>query len=152
MTRTLPLDAYLALKGRKLGTSGWIPVTQTLIDQFADTTGDHQFIHVDPARAAETPMGGTIAHGFLTLSLLAAMAGDVLPEIEGAKMGLNYGLNKVRFLSPVKSGKRIRGHFTMADIQQRAAGVVQSTFHAEVEIEDENKPALSAEWIALAYV
>jgi acyl dehydratase len=152
MGRGLPLADYLALKGKELGTSDWILVDQARIDQFAETTGDHQFIHVNPELAKQTPFGTTIAHGYLTLSLLSAMAYGVLPGIEGTKMGVNYGLNSVRFLAPVKSGKRVRGHFTMKDVSERSPGVVQTTVEVKVEIEGEDKPALAAEWVTLAYV
>jgi acyl dehydratase len=152
MGRGLPLTEYLALKGKNLGASEWILVDQARIDRFAETTEDHQFIHVDPERAKATPFGTTIAHGYLTLSLLSKMAYEVMPGIEGSKMGVNYGLNSVRFLAPVKSGSRVRGHFTMKDVAERSAGVVQSTVEVKVEIEGEDKPALAAEWVTLAYV
>lgn len=152
MGRGLPLADYLALKGKELGASEWILVDQGRIDRFAETTEDHQFIHIDPERAKATPFGTTIAHGYLTLSLLSKMAYDVMPGIEGSKMGVNYGLNAVRFLAPVKSGSRVRGHFTMKDVTERSAGVVQSTVEVKVEIEGEAKPALAAEWVTLAYV
>lgn len=152
MGRGLPLAEYLALKGKDLGASEWILVDQARIDRFAETTEDHQFIHVDPERAKATPFGTTIAHGYLTLSLLSKMAYEVMPGIAGSKMGVNYGLNSVRFLAPVKSGSRVRGHFTMKDVTERSAGVVQSTVEVKVEIEGEDKPALAAEWVTLGYV
>lgn len=152
MTKLLPLGDYLGRKGTALGTSDWIEVTQDKIDRFADVTGDHQFIHVNPELARQTPFGTTIAHGYLTLSLLSRMAYDVLPGIEGTKMGVNYGLNSVRFLAPVKSGKRVRGHFTMKDASERSPGVIQTVTEVTVEIEGEEKPALAAEWVTLAYV
>ena len=152
MSRGLPVAEYLALKGKDLGASEWIEVTQERIDRFADVTEDHQFIHIDPARAKETPFGTTIAHGYLSLSLLSKMAYDVMPGIAGSKMGVNYGLNSVRFLAPVKSGKRVRGHFRMVDVTERAPGVFQSTVEVKVEIEGEDKPALAAEWVTLAYL
>jgi acyl dehydratase len=142
----------MALKGKDLGASDWIEVDQGRIDRFAEVTGDHQFIHVNPELARQTPFGTTIAHGYLTLSLLSQMAYGVMPGIEGTKMGVNYGLNSVRFLAPVKSGKRVRGHFTMKDVTERQPGVVQSTVEVKVEIEGEDKPALAAEWVTLAYV
>jgi acyl dehydratase len=152
MSRGLPVADYLALKGKEIGTSDWIEVTQDRIDRFADVTEDLQFIHIDPVRAKETPFGSTIAHGYLTLSLLSKMAYDAMPGIAGSKMGVNYGLNSVRFLAPVKAGKRVRGHFRMADVAERAPGVFQSTVEVKVEIEGEDKPALAAEWVTLAYV
>lgn len=133
--------------------SDWVEVTQQMIDRFAEATGDHQFIHVDPEAAAKTPFGGTIAHGFLSLSLmpmLAAKAGT--PKVAGAKMGVNYGGNKVRFLTPVRSGKRVRGRFKLLKFAERKPGVWEQVQEYVLEIEGEDKPALIAEWIALIYV
>ncbi|MGQ5701458.1 MaoC family dehydratase [Sandaracinobacteroides sp. A072] len=150
--RMLSVADYLGLKGKPLGKSEWILVDQARIDQFAEVTGDHQFIHVNPDLAKATPFGTTIAHGYLTLSLLSRMAYDVMPGIEGTKMGVNYGLNAVRFLAPVKSGSRVRGDFVMKDVDERSPGVLRSTVEVTVEIEGEAKPALAAEWVTLAYV
>src|SRR5688500_15772947 len=108
------LDEIRSKVGQEIGASEWILVDQPRIDSFAEVTEDHQFIHVDPAAAAKTPFGGTIAHGFLSLSLLSRMAADVFLIPEGVKMGVNYGFERVRFLSPVRSGKRVRGRFTLA--------------------------------------
>ena len=152
MAEAVALAEYLGFGGKVLGASDWILVDQARIDQFAETTGDHQFIHVDPELAKQTPFGTTIAHGYLTLSLLSVMAYGVMPGIEGAKMGVNYGLNSVRFLAPVKSGKRVRGHFTMKDATERLPGVIQTIVDVKVEIEGEDKPALAAEWVTLSYV
>jgi acyl dehydratase len=133
--------------------SDWVEVTQTMIDQFAEATGDHQFIHVDPARAAQTPFGGTIAHGFLSLSLMPMLAARTdTPAIEGVKMGVNYGGNKVRFMQPVRSGKRVRGRFKLLKFTERKPGVWEQVQEYALEIEGEEKPALIAEWIALVYV
>jgi acyl dehydratase len=133
--------------------SDWVEVTQAMIDQFAEATGDHQFIHVDPVRAAETPFGGTIAHGFLSLSLMPMLAARTdAPAIEGARMGVNYGGNKVRFLTPVRSGKRVRGRFTLKKFVERQPGVWEQVQEYQLEIEGEEKPAVIAEWIALVYV
>jgi acyl dehydratase len=151
-SRTLSKADYQAQVGQEVGVSDWILVDQARIDAFAECTDDRQFIHIDPVKAAATPFGTTIAHGYLTLSLLSAMAYDAMPGIEGAKMGVNYGLNKVRFMAPVKSGKRVRGRFKMLDVSERSPGVMQSTVEVSVEIEDEPKPALIAEWVTLAYV
>lgn len=151
-TRILSRDDYQAQVGQEVGVSDWILVDQARIDAFAECTADHQFIHVDPVKAAATPFGTTIAHGYLTLSLLSAMAYDAMPGIEGTKMGVNYGLNKVRFMAPVKSGKRIRGRFKLVDLTERQPGTLQSTVEVSVEIEGEAKPALIAEWLTLAYV
>jgi acyl dehydratase len=133
--------------------SDWVEVTQAMIDQFAEATGDHQFIHVDPERAAQTPFGGTIAHGFLSLSLMPMLAARTgAPAIAGAKMGVNYGGNKVRFLTPVRSGKRVRGRFKLLKFIERKPGVWEQVQEYSLEIEGEEKPALIAEWIALVYV
>jgi acyl dehydratase len=133
--------------------SDWVEVTQEMIDKFADATGDHQFIHVDPVRAAETPFGGTIAHGFLTLSLMPMLAANTdAPKIAGAKMGVNYGGNKVRFMTPVRSGKRVRGRFKLVSFRERGRGIWEQVQEYRLEIEGEPKPALIAEWIALVYV
>jgi acyl dehydratase len=133
--------------------SDWVEVTQTMIDTFAEATGDHQFIHVDPARAAQTPFGGTIAHGFLSLSLMPMLAARTdTPAIEGVKMGVNYGGNKVRFMQPVRSGKRVRGRFKLLKFTERKPGVWEQVQEYTLEIEGEEKPALIAEWIALVYV
>jgi acyl dehydratase len=133
--------------------SDWVEVTQAMIDKFADATGDHQFIHVDPERAAQTPFGGTIAHGFLSLSLMPMLAARTgAPAIAGARMGVNYGGNKVRFLTPVRSGARVRGRFTLLKFVERQPGVWEQVQQYALEIEGEEKPALIAEWIALVYV
>ncbi|WP_343520674.1 MaoC family dehydratase [Sphingomonas sp.] len=133
--------------------SDWVEVTQAMIDKFADATGDHQFIHVDPARAAMTPFGGTIAHGFLTLSLMPLLNSlTPQPRIEGVKMGVNYGGNKVRFLQPVRSGKRVRGRFKTLELAEKRPGQWQQTVEFTVEIEGEDKPAMIAEWISQIFV
>jgi acyl dehydratase len=142
---------------RRIGTetvSDWIEVTQAMIDTFADATGDHQFIHVDPERARLTPLGGTIAHGFLTLSLMPLLSSKVpdRPEIEGARMGINYGGNKVRLLTPVQSGKRVRGRFKLLAFDEKRPGQWQQTVEFTVEIEGADKPALIAEWISQIFV
>ena len=134
--------------GETIGTSEWILVDQDTINKFADATGDHQFIHIDEEKAKLTPFGGTIAHGFLTLSLLPVlMAKSDVPRIDGVKMGVNYGGNKVRFLAPVRSGKRVRGHFKLLELDEKRPGQWQQTIEMSVEIEGEEKPALLAEWI-----
>ena len=142
----MKLEELQASVGQPLGTSDWIEVGQDRIDQFADATGDHQYIHVDPVRAKDSPFGQTIAHGFLTLSLLAPMMEDATPPLE-TRMSVNYGFNKVRFLSPVRSGKRIRGHFNLVELVEKRPGQWQQTVEVSVEIEGEEKPALLAEWI-----
>lgn len=146
------IDAIKALIGKDAGTSGWLLLDQAKINRFADATGDHQFIHVDPEMARNTPFGGTIAHGFLTLSVLPVLKTEAVPLPEGLKMAVNYGFNRIRFLSPVRSGKRIRAHFKMLDFSEKRPGQWQETVEVTVEIEGEEKPALTAEWIALYFV
>lgn len=152
MRPAISLDAYRALVGTEVGVSDWIKVDQAKIDAFAEVTGDHQFIHVNPELAKQTPFGTTIAHGYLTLSLCSVFAYQAMPGVEGVRMGVNYGLNKVRFMAPVKSGSNVRGRFTLADVTQRPDGAWQSTVNVSVEIEGEAKPALAAEWITLQYL
>ena len=131
--------------------SGWIAVDQDRISAFAEATEDRQFIHVDPEAAAQTPFGGTIAHGFLTLSLLSRMAAETILVPDTTKMVVNYGLDRVRFLAPVRSGKRVRGHFTLDGVQEKAPGQILLRHIISVEIEDEDKPALSAVWLTLLF-
>ncbi|TRW17870.1 MaoC family dehydratase [Glacieibacterium frigidum] len=152
MRTAVPLDDYRAMVGTEVGVSDWVLVDQARIDAFAEVTGDHQFIHVNPELAAQTPFGTTIAHGYLTLSLCSVFAYGAMPAVEGVKMGVNYGLNKVRFMAPVKSGKRVRGRFTLTDVTQRPDTAWQSTVAVTVEIEGETKPALAAEWLTLVYM
>lgn len=133
--------------------SDWVEVTQGMIDRFAEATGDDQFIHVDPVRAAQTPFGGTIAHGFLLLSLMPMLSQRAgAPTIAGAKMAVNYGGDRTRFLQPVRSGTRVRGRFKLLKLAERQPGVWQHVQEYTLEIEGEDKPALIAEWIALIYV
>ena len=140
-TKMLPRAEFEALQGREMGVSDWFTITQAQIDQFADCTHDHQFIHVDPEAAAKTPFGSTIAHGFLTLSLLSAMVYQ-MPPVEGVVMGVNYGMNKVRFVSPVKVGARVRGRFVLDKLEEIRPGELQTTTTVTVEIEGQDKPAL----------
>jgi acyl dehydratase len=149
---TAPLSHIQSLIGTNLGASSWVLVDQDRINRFAEVTGDHQFIHVDPAAAAATPFGGTIAHGLLTLSLLPAFAYEVLPKPEGMKMAANYGYNKIRFITPVRSGSRLRAHFTLLDFTEVKPGRWQQVTEVTVEIEGADKPALVAEWISQAFV
>ncbi|MFT4026410.1 MAG: MaoC family dehydratase [Novosphingobium sp.] len=142
----MQLQDLAAKVGQTIGTSEWILVDQPMIDAFAETTNDHQFIHVNPEMAKATPFGGTIAHGFLTLSLLSAMSASAVEKPQ-VTMSVNYGFNKVRFLTPVKSGKRIRGHFKLLELTEKRPGQWQQTVEATVEIEGEDKPCLLAEWI-----
>ena len=139
--------------GENIGTSEWVLVDQDMINKFADATGDHQFIHVDEEKAKLTPFGGTIAHGFLTLSLIPMLGAKTdAPKIEGIKMGVNYGGNKVRFLAPVRSGKRVRSHVKLLELDEKRPGQWQQTNEITIEIEGEEKPALIAEWISQFFV
>jgi acyl dehydratase len=150
----MPLAGLEDIRGRvgtEIGVSSWIDVDQARIDAFADATEDRQFIHVDPAAAAQTPFGGTVAHGFLTLSLLSRMAAETMLLPEGLMMAVNYGFDRVRFLAPVKSAKRVRGRFTLDSVEERAPGLLMR-HTVTVEIEGEEKPALTAEWLSLLYV
>ena len=145
------LEEIRAKLGSEIGCSPWIEIDQRSIDTFAEVTGDHKFIHVDPAAAAQTPFGGTVAHGFLTLSLLSQMAASVMYVPEGLKMAVNYGFEKVRFIAPVRSGKRVRGRFTLARVEEKKPGQWQFLHNVTVEIEGEDKPALTADWIGVIF-
>jgi len=138
--------------GTEIGVSDWIEVTQDRITAFADATEDHQFIHIDAAAAAKTPFGGTIAHGFLSLSLLSRMAADAMQVPDGLKMAVNYGLDRVRFLAPVRSGKRVRGRFVLDSVDEKAPGQILMRHTVTVEIEGEDKPALTAQWLGLIFI
>ena len=144
------------MKGRvgQEQVSDWVEVTQDMIDKFADATGDHQFIHIDPARAAMTPFGGTIAHGFLTLSLMPLLSSKIADpvQLDGVKMGVNYGGNKVRFLTPVRSGSKVRGRFKLIEFDEKRPGQFQQANEFTVEIEGVEKPAMIAEWISQIFV
>jgi acyl dehydratase len=137
--------------GREVAVSCWLEVTQERINQFAEATGDHQWIHVDPERAArDSPFKQTIAHGFLTLSLLSELARLAL-SVGGVRMGINYGLNRVRFISPVPAGARIRGRFTLAALEEIEGGA-QATWGVTIEREGGDKPCCAAEWLVRYYV
>ena len=145
-------DVYMSMVGTEVGVSSWHLVDQKRIDAFADVTEDHQFIHVDPERAArETPFGSTVAHGFLTVSLLSVFSYEALPKIAGAIRGVNYGFDRLRFISPVRAGSRLRGRFTLMEAKLRGADVLESRTSVSVEIDGEAKPALVADWIGLIY-
>lgn len=139
--------------GQHIGTSEWVEMSQERINLFADATGDHQFIHINEEAAKMTPFGGTIAHGFLTLSMIPYLsAKSDLPKPEGVKMGVNYGGNKTRFIAPVRSGKRIRGHWKLLELVEKRPGQWQQTHEITIEIEGEDKPALITEWIMQFFV
>ena len=148
----ITLDAYQNMVGKEVGVSSWHLLDQSRINLYADVIEDHQFIHVDPERAKEeTAFGTTIAHGFLTMSLMSIMSYEVMPVIAGTTMGVNYGFDKLRFISPVRSGKRVRGRFTLAEAKLRKPTELLSRTNVTVEIEGEEKPALVADWIGLIY-
>ena len=146
------LDAIRAQVGSEIGLSDWIMVDQDRITAFADATEDHQFIHVDPAAAAQTPFGGTIAHGFLSLSLLSRMAADAMQVPDSTKMAVNYGLDRVRFIAPVRAGSRVRGRFTLDAVEDKAPGQLLLRHTVTVEIENHPKPALTAQWLGLLFI
>jgi len=146
-----PLDEICARIGQEVGLSGWLEVTQERINEFADATDDHQFIHVDPDAAAKVGFGGTIAHGFLSLSLLSRMAADAMTIPDGVRMAVNYGLDRVRFIAPVRSGKRVRGRFVLDSVDEKAPGQILMRHTVTVEIEGEDKPALTAQWLGLIF-
>jgi acyl dehydratase len=146
------LETYQGMVGKEIGVSSWHVIDQQRINSYADVIEDHQFIHVDPERAKrETEFGTTIAHGFLTMSLLSIMSYEVMPVIEGTTMGVNYGFDRLRFISPVRSGSRVRGRFVLAEARLRKPKELQSRTNVSVEIEGEDKPALVADWLGLIY-
>lgn len=143
------LDEIRARIGEEVGVSSWLLIDQPRIDAFAEATEDRQFIHVDPSAAAATPFGGTIAHGFLTLSLLSRMAAEATLVPDSLKMAVNYGLEQVRFLAPVRTGKRVRGRFLIDSVDEKGPGRILMRHRVTVEIEGEDKPALTALWLGL---
>ncbi len=147
-------DALVQMQARigtEVGVSNWITVDQAMIDSFAKVTHDEQWIHVDPERAAaETPFGGAIAHGFLTLSLASRFAYDCFPMLPGQSMGINYGFNKLRFLAPVRAGSRLRGRFVLTAVTKRTETDILRENALTIEIEGEETPALVAQWLGLA--
>ncbi len=138
--------------GKEIGVSDWVTIDQDMINRFADLTDDHQFIHVNPELAAQTPFGGTIAHGFLVLSLISKFGQSADFVMQGVTMGVNYGFDKVRLVAPVHTGKRVRGRFVLKDMVERAPGQWLSTLTVTIEIEGEAKPAIIADWLGLQYV
>ena len=148
MTETVSLADMVSRVGTTI-TSDWKTIGQDRIDRFADVTEDWQFIHVDPEKAAKTPFGTTIAHGFLTLSMLSALIPDDFPQVEGTAMGVNFGFDRVRFVEPVRSGSRVRAHLKLVAFEERRPKQYQSRWDVTVEIEGNAKPALRAEWLTL---
>lgn len=151
MDKEISLAEYQQLIGHEVGLSNWFEIDQDRINQFADVTEDHQFIHINPDKAKASPFGSTIAHGFLTLSLLVPMSIDAVPKILGRKMGVNYGFDKVRFISPVKVGKRVRARFTLQSIEPKSTSEFLTKTQVIVEIEGQEKPAIIAEWLGMSY-
>lgn len=147
MSDTISMQELLDQVGGEPRYSRWYTLDQSRIDTFADVTDDWQFIHVDPERATDTPFGGTIAHGFLTLSMLSAMSYDSEKPLQGTAMGINYGFNKIRFTSPVKSGCKVRAKFVTKSVDKKTENSVLITRSVTVEIENEKRPALTAEWL-----
>jgi len=145
----ISITQLFELENEVLGVSDWITIDQESINAFADVTRDWQYIHVDVEAASQSPFGGTIAHGFLTLSLLSAMAAEAMPQIKDLTSSINYGMNSLRFINPVHSGKRVRGHFLLKSIKEKSQGRYQMVLDVTVEIENETKPALIAEWLSL---
>ena len=149
MADVVSLDDFGRLAGATITPSDWLEITQERVDRFADATNDHQFIHVDPRRAALTPFGGTIAHGYLTLSLLSDLLGKSRPVPEGLAMALNYGSDKVRYLAPVKVGQRIRATGRIAELAEKRPGQWLMKTEVKVEIEGQSTPALIAEILSM---
>lgn len=147
--QTVPKEEFLGYIGHKCEPGEWYEIDQQRINDFADCTDDHQFIHIDPEAAAQTPFGGTIAHGFLTLSLLSHIATQNGVSPEGVVMGINYGFDKVRFLAPVRSGKRVRALVEIKDIKEKDGGRYLITQGITIEIEGEETPALVADWLSM---
>jgi acyl dehydratase len=152
MAQTVTRHELEAKIGQPLGVSDWFLIDQARVDEFADVTLDHQFVHVDLEKAKKTPFGGTIAHGFLTLSLLVHLCLPFIPELAKRKLLVNYGFDKIRFAAPVKVGKRIRCVGTLAEVSERKPGNIVMRIDVTVEIEGEDKPAVVAEWLSLHVV
>ncbi len=150
--RTASPEQMRAAVGTEMGVSNWVTIDQPMVDAFAHLTQDTYFIHVDPERARrETPYGGTIAHGFLTLSLVANMAYEVCPYVEGSKSMVNYGFNRLRFVAPVPTGSRVRARFKLRDFDTSSPTQWQTTYDVTIEIEGAERPALVAEWLGRGF-
>lgn len=149
MAQEIDLEEYRGRVGQEIGVSSWRAIDQALIDKFAEVTDDHQFIHVDPKRAAQTPFGSTIAHGMLVLSMISTMSYEALPEIRGSVMNINYGFDRVRFVSPVPVNSRLRGRFVLAELSQRGADQISTRYDVTIEREGSDRPAAAAEWLTM---
>jgi acyl dehydratase len=152
MSVTIKARDLPSLVGRELEPSSWLEISQERVNRFADATNDHQFIHVDLEKAAQTPFRGTIAHGFLTLSLVSFLTAEKFPRIENVVMGINYGSDKVRFLQPVPVGSRIRARQTLMEATEKSPGQWLTKTAVTIEIEDQEKPAMYAEFLAMTIV
>lgn len=152
MATVVTRDTVESFIGKTLEPSPWLKIEQSQVNAFADVTKDHQFIHLDAERAAQTPFGGTIAHGFLSLSLLSHFAESFMLAFDNVQMGVNYGLDKVRFLSPVAVGSEIRGVGKLLQMTEKAPGQFLAKYEVIVEIKGSDKPALIAEWLAMQVV
>ncbi|MBV8234658.1 MAG: MaoC family dehydratase [Acidimicrobiia bacterium] len=150
MTTTIEVHDLTAHTGEHLGHSDWHEITQQQVNMFADATGDHQWIHVDPERAKSGPFGATIAHGYLTMSLVPALLQEVW-KVEGMSMGLNYGINKLRFPSPVPVGSKVRADVTLASVEEVGGGGFQTTLNVTIEVEGQDKPGCVAEVVYRYY-
>lgn len=150
-TTAVGVEGVKQLAGKHVGYSEWLEITQERVNLFADATDDHQFIHVNPELAAQTPFGGTIAHGFLTLSLIVPLLMQIPLDVGYPVMGINYGLNKVRFPAPVPVGKKVRARYTLDAVEQVAPNGIQMTRTVTVEVEDNEKPACVAESLVRLY-
>jgi acyl dehydratase len=146
------LDDIRSRIGQEVGISSWLIVDQARIDAFAEATDDRQFIHTDPAATAQTPFGGTISHGFLSLSLISRMGAEAMLLPSGLRIAINYGLDRVRFLAPVRSGSRVRGRFTLDSVEEKAPGQILMRHDVTVDIEGLDKPALTAMWLGLMII
>jgi len=148
MSDTMTREELFELVGQDLGVSDWFQIDQDRINQFADVTEDHQFIHVDPIRAADSPFNGTIVHGMLTLSMIVHLCDNFVPSVEGVRMVINYGFDRVRFAAPVKVDGRIRTAVKLIEAKERS-GQILVKVKVTIEIENESKPALVAEWLTM---
>ena len=145
-------EDFVKLAGQELGVSDWLVIDQSKIDAFARATNDHQFIHIDPERAKrETPFGGTIAHGFLSLSVLSAMAYEAMPTLNGAAMSVNYGFDKIRFLTPVRAGKRVRARFVLSEATMKSPKELLARTATTLEIENESKTSADSRLARAAF-
>ena len=152
MPEPITREEFLASKGTEYGPGEWFKVDQERINKFAEATEDYQFIHVDPEAAKESPFGGTIEHGFLTLSLLAYLVPQITPKADNVKMGVNYGMNKLRFLSPVAVDSEVRVRNKILDVVEKRPGQILVTSEVSIEIKGQETPALVAEWLGMQFL